>query len=129
MKKLAQPAPLAGISNIYMKRQELQKTINDALSNFKTVLQNSQKEVVDKATQEMNSLVQKLNADVNNKLNEIQRLIPAPTPVTTNTTAAERNLIIKAYWLGGGGVNQPEPHKVKYKPDEVEEAGIGRAHV
>lgn len=126
MKKIAQPpqaamptAPLAGISNIYMKRQELQKTINDALAKFKNILQTSQKQVADDATRQMNTIVQKLNSDVNNKLNEIQRLIPiATTPATAN-----RNIQLKAYWLGGGGVNQPSPHKVKYKPDEIEKAG------
>lgn len=120
MKKQAQqPAPLAGISNIYMKRQELQKSINDTLGQFKQILDTTQKQMTDQVTKQMNDLAQKLQTDVEKKLNEMQRLMPKQT-TQQPMQADDRAISSRAYFQGGGGVNEPAPKKRKYKGDTPE---------
>ena len=64
-------------NTIDFKKDEINKAVNDALTNLNTKLQESTRQMNEKVTQELNNIVNNLSKEVEVKVNEIKSLVPA----------------------------------------------------
>jgi hypothetical protein len=79
-KKIAQQ------NTIDFKRDEINRAVNDALTNLNTKMQAATRQLNEQITKELNTIVTNLSKEVETKVNEIKSLIPV-APAQQGTTA------------------------------------------
>ncbi len=126
------PVELAGRPIAEVKKEELRKLVDITLTQLHGLLQQSTQPAV---MAKIDMLMRTLSKAIETKLNELKTqmtvTVPILTPPTTPTvsppsvpvSARSDDGVVKAYWQGGGGVNEPKPKKRKYKVEPSERLG------